>query len=138
MENCIFCKIIKREVPAEIIHESEHFISFLDLHPNNYGHSLVVPKEHVENIYEIKGDTSINLGEELSKISKAVKKAVNADGINIFMNNDPAAGQIIFHQHSHVIPRYENDNLHHWPHKTYGAPEDMKEIAEKIRNSITS
>jgi histidine triad (HIT) family protein len=136
MEDCIFCKIIRKEIPAHIIHETDDVIAFLDTKPNNFGHSLVLPKAHIPNVYELTDATWSTLGPEITKISNAIKKAVNADGINVHMNNDRAAGQVIYHQHTHIIPRFENDGLMHFVQKEYEYPEQMKEIAEKIRQEI--
>ena len=136
MDNCIFCKIIKKEVPAEIIYENESFIAFVDLRPTNYGHSLLVPKEHYENIYVLPENVLKNLGFEIQKLSKAVKKSMGADGINVHMNNEKASGQIIFHAHIHIIPRYENDGLIHFTQKEYTNLDQIKEIGKKIRREI--
>jgi histidine triad (HIT) family protein len=136
MDDCIFCKIIRKEIPANIIHETDDVIAFVDLHPNNFGHSLVMPKKHVRNVYELTPEIWSYLGPEITKISEAVKRAVDADGINVHMNNDSASGQIIFHQHTHIIPRYENDGLKHFLQKDYEYPDQIKEIAEKIREAL--
>ncbi|MBY0376854.1 HIT family protein [Patescibacteria group bacterium] len=136
MTDCIFCKIIKKEIPAEIIYENEDFVAIVDLKPDNFGHSLLIPKEHAENIYTIQNATLNKLGGELQKISIAVKKAVAADGVNIHMNNEPAAGQVVFHAHFHIIPRFINDGLIHFQTKAYEYPDQIKEIGEKIRKAI--
>ena len=137
MDDCIFCKIIRKEIPAVIFHETEEFVAFVDTQPNNFGHSLVVPKKHFENIYTLEGKTSEALGEELRLVSKAIKEAVEADGINIHMNNDRAAGQIVFHAHFHIIPRFMNDRFAHWIQKSYEYPDQMKEIGEKIKSKLS-
>lgn len=137
MEDCIFCKIIRKEISAQIIHEDEYFLSFVDMKPANFGHSLIIPKEHHENIYTIPNNILERLGPEIKKLSLAVKKAVNADGINVIVNNEPAAGQLVFHSHTHIVPRFENDGLKWWPGKDYDYPEQMKEIRDKIRNSLS-
>jgi histidine triad (HIT) family protein len=134
--NCIFCKIVSKEIPAEIIYETDQFISLVDIQPNNLGHSLLIPKSHCENIYTTPNNILESLGSELKKLSLAVKKATNADGINIHMNNEPAAGQVIFHAHIHVIPRFQNDGLKHFSLRENITPEDIKEVGEKIRQSL--
>lgn len=135
-EDCIFCKIIRKEIPAVIIDETDDYIAFVDRQPNNFGHSLVVPKVHYENIYTLEGNALISFGREIQKISKAVKSGVKADGINVHMNNDPVAGQEIFHAHVHIIPRFESDGLKHWPPKEYEYPNQIEEIGEKIRQQL--
>lgn len=138
MNNCIFCKIINKEIPALIIRETEDYITFLDAQPVNFGHALVVPKKHFLNIYEISPEVLEKLGEELKIISTGIKKAVSADGINIDMNNDPAAGQIVLHAHFHIIPRFDGDGFTHWHSKSYEYPEQINELAQKIIKSISS
>lgn len=136
MIDCIFCKIINKEIQAEIIYENEDFLAMVDINPDNLGHSLLIPKKHSENIFTITPDVLSKLGIELQKISIAVKQAVSAEGININMNNEKAAGQIIFHTHFHIIPRFLNDGLENFKSKKYDYPEQIKEIGEKIRRVI--
>ncbi|MEK9201857.1 MAG: HIT family protein [Patescibacteria group bacterium] len=135
-KDCIFCKIIRKEIPATHIYEDEHVIAFLDIKPNNLGHSLVVPKEHFPNIYTTPDEVLSRLIAATKKVAIAVKKGVAADGINIANNNEPDAGQLVFHTHIHVIPRYKDDGYKHWPAKTNYTPEQMKEAAEKIKNAL--
>ncbi|CAN5189937.1 HIT family protein [soil metagenome] len=137
MNDCIFCKIVNKEIPAAIFHETEEFIAFVVTEPNNFGHSLVVPKKHFENIYSIEGKTSEALGEELKLVSKAIKETMHADGINIHMNNDAVAGQVIFHAHIHIIPRFKDDGLTHWSLKSYEYLEQRFDIGERIRATLS-
>lgn len=134
--NCIFCKIVNREMPAATIHETDDFLAFVNTQPVNFGHSLVIPKNHFSNIYDLPKEVLEKLGEELQKVSIGIKKAMKAEGINVDMNNDAAAGQVIFHAHFHIIPRFQEDGLEHWPGRKYEYSEQIKEVAEKIRNSI--
>ena len=106
-ESCAFCKIVHREMPANQIYEDEKVIAFLSNNPINVGHTLVVPKRHYENIYEIPEDEVAHLSKIVKKVAYAVKTAVNAEGIRIIQNNGEAAGQVIFHFHVHVIPMYK-------------------------------
>lgn len=134
--NCIFCKIARKEIPAEILYENDGFFAIVDISPNNFGHSLLIPKEHCENIYTCSDETLSRLGKEIQRLSVAVRKAVLADGINVHMNNEPASGQVIFHSHIHIIPRYENDGLQHFAQKKYESADQIKQIGEKIRASL--
>ena len=136
MNDCVFCKIAQGKIPADKIYEDEKFFSFLDINPNNPGHTLIIPKNHYENIYALPDEILCNIGLLVKKISIAVKQGVNADGINIIMNNDSAAGQIIPHAHFHIIPRFADDGLHHWPGKPYPNKEEASEIAEEIKDSF--
>lgn len=136
MNDCVFCKIVKKEIPSDKIYEDDKFFAFLDINPNNPGHSLIIPKKHYENIYDLPDEVLSEIAPLIKKIAIAVKKSVNADGINIGMNNDGAAGQIVHHAHFHVIPRFADDGLHHWRDKSYASKEEAAKIAEKIKNSF--
>jgi len=119
MNDCLFCKIVSGEIPCNKIYEDENFLAFLDINPVNKGHILVIPKKHSKNILEIDSKTIENLIVVVKKLSKKIKKTLKADGINIIINNELEAGQIIFHTHVHIIPRFAGDNLKHWPGKKY-------------------
>jgi histidine triad (HIT) family protein len=110
-ENCIFCKIVKKQAPASIIYEDQTVLAFLDLRPVNEGHTLVIPKSHYETIYDIPEDLIGKVHQKAKQIAIAVKKTVNAQGISIIQQNERAANQDIFHFHIHVIPRFEGQKL---------------------------
>ena len=131
MSDDIFLKIIAGEIPAHKVYEDEYTYAFLDATPNNPGHTLVIPKERYKDIYEIPEEVLSHVMNTVKKVAIAVKKATNADGINIGMNNEPAAGQLVFHAHIHVIPRFKDDGLKHWGRKEYKEGE-----AEKVAGSI--
>ena len=137
MNECVFCKIVKEEIPSDKIYEDDNFFAFLDINPNNPGHTLVIPKNHYENIYNLPDEILKNIAPLIKKIAIAVKKGVNADGINIIMNNDIAAGQIVPHAHFHVIPRFADDGLRHWPRKSYSNKEEVAKTAGKIKKELT-
>jgi histidine triad (HIT) family protein len=134
MDDCIFCKIVEKEIPCEKIYEDDIALAFLDINPVNLGHTLVIPKKHFENIYDLEEDTAVHIMKIVKKISAALKKS-GADGINVVINNGKAAGQVVFHCHTHVIPRYDGDALLPWPTKK---PEEgeMKKIAQKIISKL--
>ncbi|HEY4511007.1 MAG TPA: HIT family protein [Candidatus Paceibacterota bacterium] len=133
---CLFCKIIRGEIPSEKIYEDGDTFVFLDIHPNNPGHTLVIPKKHSENLYDIDDHSLAAVMRTVQKVARAIKTAVEADGINIAMNNESAAGQVIFHPHLHVIPRFKEDGYRHWPHKSYKEGEAAG-IASKIRANLS-
>ncbi|MDB5244442.1 MAG: Diadenosine tetraphosphate (Ap4A) hydrolase related family hydrolase, Hit-like protein involved [Parcubacteria group bacterium] len=135
MEDTIFSKIIRREVPAQIVYEDEHTLAFLDAHPINPGHTLVVPKKAVRNIFDVDPETFSLTLESVRKVAKALQEALSADGINIHINNEAPAGQAVFHLHIHVIPRYVSDGFKHWQGRTYSSGESEK-IADKIRQAF--
>lgn len=138
MNDCVFCKIAQKEIPAGAgkLYEDENFIAFLDINPVNFGHSLLIPKKHYKNLYELPDEVLSEIAPLIKKMAIAVKYGVNADGINIIMNNDSAAGQIVPHSHFHIIPRFADDGLRHWPGKSYADKEEAAKIAEKIKSSL--
>lgn len=134
--DCLFCKIAAGEIPSTKVYEDDTVFAFLDIHPVNIGHVLIVPKAHSANIYETPDETIAHMMVVAKKLSIAVKSSLKAAGINIEMNNDPVAGQVIFHTHLHIIPRFEGDGFTHW-HGARGYNEgEADEVAEKIRTEI--
>jgi histidine triad (HIT) family protein len=110
-ESCIFCKIVVKRAPASIIYEDETVLVFLDIRPLNIGHTLVIPKAHYVDIFDISENALSQMYKVAKLVSFAVKKATNADGISIIQQNGKAAGQDIFHIHVHVVPRFEGQKL---------------------------
>jgi histidine triad (HIT) family protein len=133
MNDCIFCKIISGEIPAAKIYEDEQALAFLDVNPNNHGHTLVVPKEHAKNILDITEDSLSSMMPAVKKVSRAVFEGMGAAGLNITMNNERPAGQVVFHLHIHIIPRFVDDGLRVWTRKTPYKEGEMEQVAEKIR-----
>lgn len=136
MDDCIFCKIARGEIPAEKIYEDKDVLAFLDIKPTNKGHTLIIPKEHYETILDIPDTTLKKLIVVIKKLSKAVFKGTTADGFNIGMNNYKAAGQFVMHAHFHIMPRYEKDGLVEWGRKEYSDGEEIKETAKKIKSLL--
>ncbi len=110
-EGCIFCKIIKGEVPCEKVYEDDKVFALLDLKPSNPGHTLVLPKNHSKNILEASKEDASALMESVKFIAPKLMKAVKAQGFNTIINTNKEAGQIIFHTHIHIIPRFAEDSL---------------------------
>jgi len=135
--DCIFCDIINGKSEAEILYEDENIISFLDIRPLNYGHTLVVPKKHYDNFLSLTSTELNYLINGLQTISRAVEKSVNADGFNIVVNSGKAAGQTVFHFHFHIIPRFTNDFSFSPNFKKYSNG-SMKEFADKIRIELNT
>lgn len=138
MEDCLFCKIIKGEIPSFKIYEDDNIFSFLDIKPVTKGHALVIPKKHSENIFEIDEDSLEKVILAGKHVSEMLKKSLNPDGIRLSQSNGKAAGQEIMHFHLHIIPRYENDEIALNPVFTAHMPEaDLTEL-EEIKNKILS
>lgn len=112
-ENCIFCQIIRKEAPASIVYEDEQVAAFLSNRPVNVGHTLVVPKKHYDNIYDIPEDQAAYLFRVAKRVATAVRDAVGAEGVRVVQNNGEAAGQVVFHLHVHVIPMNPHNKFSH-------------------------
>lgn len=132
---CIFCKIIRGELPSYKVCEDEKTLAFLDIHPVNAGHTLVVPKKHSHNIFDIASEDWAAVSEIVRKLSIAIEKGVAADGVNIAMNNREHAGQVVDHPHVHIIPRFKGDGLKLMPQREY-ASDEADETLKKIRNAL--
>lgn len=132
MSDCIFCKIIDEEIPSHKVYEDENVIAFLDANPSSKGHTLVVPKNHVESIHKASGMDY--MWDALVKVSNAVEDAFDPEGLNISQNNGEVAGQEVFHLHFHVTPRYTGDEID----VSYNRSEleSGDEIAEKISEKL--
>lgn len=136
MDNCIFCKIVKKEIPADVVFEDENTLAFLDISPVNIGHSLVIPKKHFRNALETPDEVIMDLLKIGKKIGKALR-ANGAEGINITLNNESASGQVVFHTHLHVIPRFKDDGHKPWQGKNQYQKGEREEVAKKIAASIS-
>ena len=135
MEDTIFMKIIRREIPADIVYEDQDTLAFLDAKPVVPGHTLVVPKKYAQNIFDIDDASLAATMRAARKIAPAVRDAVGARGVHINSNHGAAAGQIIFHMHFHIIPRHDRSEFSFWPQKEYPA-NTAAGIAEKIRQAL--
>ena len=131
MKDCIFCKIIKGEIPSSKVYENDKVFAFLDIGPIAKGHTLVIPKAHSNNIFDIPEEDLCELMKAVKMLSGVVKKATGAGGIVIGMNNEKVAGQEVPHAHIHIIPRKEGDGLKHWQNGKYDEGE-MEEYHKKI------
>ena len=109
MENCIFCKIANGEIPSATLYEDEDFRVILDLGPASKGHSLILPKSHAANIYELPDETAAKAMVLAKKMATKLRDGLNCDGFNIVQNNGEVAGQTV--HHFHLIPRYEGDQV---------------------------
>ena len=108
--DCIFCKIVTGEIPSYKVYEDDNVLAFLDITQGTKGHTLIIPKKHIKNVYDLDEQTIFNVFKVVPMISKALKKAFSPIGLNIINNNDKPH-QSVFHFHIHLIPRYENDGM---------------------------
>jgi histidine triad (HIT) family protein len=136
MDDCLFCKIVRGELPSYKVFEDERTFAFLDIHPVNAGHTLVIPKQHSTNIFDISSEDWAAVAETVRVLAIAIEKGVSADGANIAMNNREHAGQVIHHPHVHIIPRFKGDGLKLMPQRSYEANE-AETTLEKIRSALS-
>lgn len=135
MRDCIFCRIAAGEMPAVRVLETPEVLAFLDIAPVNYGHTLVIPKAHFENLLELPDVLWTAMGQVCRRVAQALQATLFAQGFNIDMNNFEAAGQVVFHVHLHVIPRYHTDGLQLFPQASY-KPGDMEKTGEQLRRGL--
>ncbi|MFH2028720.1 MAG: HIT family protein [Nanoarchaeota archaeon] len=134
--DCIFCKIIKGDIPCAKIYEDDKIFSFLDIAPANKGHALVIPKEHYETLLDAPDVVVNDLMLLVKKVKRALSSSLGAEGFNILINNKKVAGQLVPHLHIHIIPRFSNDGVSlNWKPKRYSEKE-IDEFAEKIKKFI--
>lgn len=135
MNDCLFCKFVTDTKSVQKVYEDEHVLAFLDINPVNPGHTLLLPKNHSRNILEINEKDLAHIMAVLPKVARAVKEGVKADGINIHINNEGAAGQVILHTHIHIIPRFSDDGIRMWHGKSYEEGE-MEQVSKNIISNI--
>ncbi|PSH00468.1 MAG: hypothetical protein BRC30_03380 [Nanohaloarchaea archaeon SW_7_46_7] len=131
-DDCIFCQIIEGEMPSNKVYEDDQVVAFLDLNPVSKGHTLVVPKQHVEDIHD--AEHMDYMWEPIVNVANAVKDRFGAEGVNIAQNNGEKAGQEVFHLHFHVTPIYDGNELD----ITYNRSElnNGEEIAERLSEEL--
>lgn len=130
---CVFCQIVKGDIPAYKVYEDEKNLAFLDIRPVNPGHILVIAKRHFINLEEIPSEDLAELILVVQKMGRLIKEKLGYEGYNVSENNDPVAGQEIPHLHFHVIPRIAGDGHVNWPHSSY-KPGETEEILRRMLN----
>jgi histidine triad (HIT) family protein len=136
VEDCIFCKIISGQIPVTKIYEDDIVLAFMDIGPLSDGHTLLIPKEHMEKLDQCPPNLLGQVASRLGKLAQAVALAVQAEGYNVLCNNGRPAGQLVNHMHFHIIPRNTDDKLFpSWPSFKYQEGK-AEEIAEKIRQNL--
>jgi histidine triad (HIT) family protein len=138
--DCVFCKIVAQQLPANIIYEDEEIIALLDIRPINPGHTLVIPKEHTASLEQLDSKLGGRLFQIAGRIATALRKSgIRCEGINVWLADGKAAFQEIPHIHIHVIPRFEGDGLRIQVGPDYGTiplKEEMQKQAKKIRKAL--
>ncbi|WP_214828134.1 HIT family protein [Exiguobacterium algae] len=108
--NCIFCKIANEEIPSYRVYEDEAVVAFLDLSQVTKGHTLVIPKHHARNIYELPSEVASDVFQRIPRIANAIQQETGAIGMNVLSNAEEIAGQTVFHFHIHLIPRFGDED----------------------------
>jgi len=134
MPDCLFCKIVRKEIPAEVLWEDERTLAFLDVHPCAPGHAMVVPKDHVNSVLELDDAHLGPVFHTVKRVTRMLKGALAPDGFTIGINHGRAAGQAIDHLHIHIIPRWANDRGGSVHSVVKNPPtEDLHTLAERVR-----
>jgi histidine triad (HIT) family protein len=135
MSDCIFCRIAAGELPAARVLETPEVLAFLDIAPVHYGHTLIIPKKHYPTLLELPDAIWEEMGRAGRQVAQALRTALQAQGFNICMNNLEAAGQVVFHAHLHIVPRYFGDGLQLFPQGSY-RPGDLEKTAAQLRQTL--
>ncbi|MEK7664021.1 MAG: HIT family protein [Patescibacteria group bacterium] len=135
--DCVFCKIVKDEIPSYKVYEDQDILAFLDIQPLTQGHTLVIPKKHCQDIFDIGESDLQKVIVSAKNVSEKIKNTLKADGIRISQSNGKAAGQDVMHFHLHVIPRYTDNGLSNNPTLTTHLPkagsDELLKVQEKIK-----
>ena len=140
MTDCLFCRIIQGDIPSTKVYEDEAVYAFLDLSQVTPGHTLVIPKQHVSDIFEYDQELAAKVFSRIPKIARAIEKGLpGVKGLNILNNNREVAYQSVFHSHIHLIPRYQEDEgfgLKFVNHADHYQVDDLQDIARSIAEQI--
>jgi histidine triad (HIT) family protein len=131
--DCIFCKILRGELPGQVVDEDEHTVAFMDINPWTRGHAVVIPRRHAKNLYEIDDEELARTAVAAKRLALKMRDNLDCDGINLINSCEPAAWQTIFHLHIHVIPRYDDDPLQLPTRPQPAEPEELAQVAAEIR-----
>ena len=132
-DRCIFCDIVAGKLPAYKVHEDDLFIAILDRFPVNPGHTLIIPKFHAEDMFGLCEKEAPQIMPFAVKIANKIKESLKPAGFNILQNNGRAAGQVVFHYHMHVIPRYNCDGIKIHPKSEDVSQTELEEVAAKLK-----
>ncbi|HOG50088.1 MAG TPA: HIT family protein [Lentisphaeria bacterium] len=138
VDDCVFCKILQKQIPSVSVYEDDLVLAFLDIAPFNFGHALIVPKDHHHSCTTLGDDYLARMMQVAPRIAAAIMRATEAEGFNLFLNNGSVAGQVVPHVHLHILPRFANDGvLMTASTRKYDSTQAMTDLAEKIKQRIT-
>jgi histidine triad (HIT) family protein len=134
-DNNVFAKILRGELPSHKVYETDHVLAFMDVMPRGDGHVLVIPKAKARNLLDVEPDALAEVAKAVQVVGRAAKQALSADGLTVQQFNESAGGQVVFHLHFHVIPRFEGVPLK--PHTGQMENSDvLAELASRIRAAL--
>jgi histidine triad (HIT) family protein len=134
--NCVFCKIVAKQIPATVVHEDAETLAFMDIGQVNPGHVLVAAKTHAENIYALQDAEAAAVFRAATRVARAIRAAFAPEGLSVYQANGKPAGQTVLHFHIHLVPRHEGDGMAlAWPVKN-PPREKLQEYAAKIREKL--
>lgn len=134
--NCVFCRIVAKQIPATVVHEDADTLAFMDIGQVNPGHVLVAAKGHAENLYALEDAQARAVFAAAAKLARAIRDAFSPQGLSVYQANGKAAGQTVFHFHMHLVPRHEGDGMAlAWPVKN-PPREQLEAAARKIREKL--
>ena len=137
MSDCIFCKIVDKEAPAAVVYEDDVTIAFMDLGQVNPGHVIVAVKPHIQDIFALTDELAASFFQTAARIARAVKKAMQPEGVTLLQANEAVGFQTVFHLHLHVLPRHTNDGVKlTWPAKN-PAPEELDRLSQQVKAAIS-
>jgi len=134
--DCIFCAIVAGAAPAAVVHDDDDTLAFMDINPVSRGHVLVVPKKHYRNLYDVDPEAAAAVMRTTVHVARAVRAALQPDGMNLFQSNERAAFQSVFHFHVHIIPRWIGDELRLPPRVQRVEFSVLRGIAARIREHL--
>ena len=136
-EDCIFCKIVRKEAPAHVVCEDERTLVFMDIFPVADGHTLIIPKAHCDDLFDSDPEDMRAVMDVSRRVAHAIDRALAPDGLGVYQLNRAPAGQTVFHYHMHLIPRIQGANLAIHS-RVPGDPARMAEIAKRLGEALTA
>ena len=137
MDECIFCKIANGEVPAAVVYEDEQTMAFMDIGQVNPGHVIVAVKPHIRDIYTLTDEMAAAFFQTAARVARAVKKAMQPQGVTLLQANEEVGFQTVFHLHLHVLPRHPDDGVTlTWPAKN-PAMEELDRLAQQVKAAVS-
>ena len=134
--NCIFCKIVAGQIPAQVVMANEHAVAFLDIQPLAIGHLLLVPVEHHSRLDQMPAELAGRVCSEIPRLAEVLVKVTSADGYNVLLNNGRVAGQVVDHVHIHLVPRKQGDGLGYRWNTTEYPPGQAEQLAQRLKTEL--